>query len=453
MKGETSNLSFDRAKRRSIRLKWSALAGLCSSGAIAVISIFSAPITINYLGKDLYGIWAIITSFLIWAQLFDFGILNGLTNALAEAFGRDDYQAAQSYICTTFLTTTLISVAGLILWIFGSLYFPWSKWIRVDTFEQEVLLGKGICIVGCFFFLTLPFLINYRILHANQRLYFYHIINLTSYIFTLIILIVGVYLKFDLLALLIATSAVPLIIQAFCWCILSKKVAWVKFSWKYVHFDALKRVANSSIPILVIQVITIITSQIIPILLTSVTTLKEVADFSILWKIYIFVFVMMTNISSAYNPGFRDAFERGEIHWIKKSLKRLIVFQAFLIILGCSPLLFAGNTIIATWIRMPLEHPLGFIGWCTYAFCILFAVMNVTMGSVLIIFDKIAPQIILTLLSSITLFMGIIHAMPRFGLITIFGIIGLTSLISFCYSFIALRHALNNKVILRGSCG
>src|SRR5690348_15172532 len=114
MSGETSNLSYDRSKKRSIRLKWSAAVGLCSSGAIAIISIFSAPITINYLGKDLYGIWAIITSFLIWAQLFDFGILNGLTNALAEAFGRDDYKAAQSYICTTFLTTTLISIAGSI---------------------------------------------------------------------------------------------------------------------------------------------------------------------------------------------------------------------------------------------------------------------------------------------------------------------------------------------------
>src|SRR5690349_24921145 len=115
-----ADVSHDRLKKRTRRIQWSALAGLASSGAIALISIFSAPITINYLGKDLYGIWAIITSFLTWAQLFDFGILTGLTNALSEAFGRDDYESARSYISTSFLTTTIISLFGVILWVAGS---------------------------------------------------------------------------------------------------------------------------------------------------------------------------------------------------------------------------------------------------------------------------------------------------------------------------------------------
>src|SRR5690349_18748658 len=121
-----ADVSHDRLKKRTRRIQWSALAGLASSGAIALISIFSAPITINYLGKDLYGLWAIITSFLIWVQLLDFGILNGLTNALSEAFGRDDYSTVQSYICTSFLTTALISALGIVFWVLGSLYLPWS---------------------------------------------------------------------------------------------------------------------------------------------------------------------------------------------------------------------------------------------------------------------------------------------------------------------------------------
>jgi len=445
MNMDASNLSHERSHRRSRRLKWSALTGLFCSGAIAFISIFSAPITINYLGKDLYGIWAIITSFLTWAQLFDFGILNGLTNALSEALGRDDFIAARRYISTSFLATTLISIVGIIIWTIGSLHVSWPIFIRVDTAEQGILLGKGICIVGCFFFLTLPFLLTYRVFHASQRLYIYHVVSLASYLLTLVTLILGVHLRLAMLQLLFVTSAVPLAIQAFCWFFLSKKVIWARFSWKCVHLDALKRVACSSGPILVIQLISIITSQMIPILLTSVTTLKEVADFSILWKIYLFAFFMMGNISTAYNPGFRDAFERGEINWIKKTLKRLISFQAFLIVLGGFPLIIAGNAIIAIWIRMPLEQPLGFIGWLAYVLCVLFAVLNCTMGSILVILEKIVPQIIINLLSSIALFIGITKTMSQFGLITIFIIIGLNSLISFCYSFRSLINMLNKQ--------
>jgi O-antigen/teichoic acid export membrane protein len=384
----------------------------------------------------------------LWAQLFDFGILNGLTNALGEAFGRDDYSSAQSYICTSFLTTAIISILGIVLWIVASLYVPWSHFIHVDTVEQGALLGKGICIIGSFFLLTLPFLLTQRILQAYQRLYIYHGVNLTSYLLTLIILIIGVHYHYSLLQLLFATNVVPFVCHVLSWCILTKKISWARFSWKHVRFGALKRLAHSSIPLLAAQVVPIITSQMIPILLVSVTNLKEVSDFGILWKIYVFIFFMMGNISNAYCPGMRDAFERGEIPWIKNALKRLLLMETGLIIAGCSPLLVAGNAIIKTWIRLPLEQPLDFYGWLIYTCCILFAVLNCTVNSVLIFLDKIVITVILTILSSIALFIGILSGVPKLGLIVIFGVIGITSLISIFYSFKVLKRMLNDKIAM-----
>lgn len=440
-----SDLSQIRSERRSKRIQWSAMSGLVSSGVIACISIFSAPITINYLGKDLYGLWSIITSFLVWAQLLDFGILNGLTNALSEAFGRDDYPAAQNYICISFLITSLISAAGIILWIIGSFYVPWSVFIKVDTTQQAHLLGKGICIVGCFFLLTLPFLLTQRVLHAYQKLYIYHLINLISYLLGLFVLCLGVHYRLDLLSLLLATSSVPLVCQAIGWCVLTKKLPFARFSWKYVQFAGLKRIAHSSIQILAIQVNNIITSQLIPILLTSVATLKDVADFSILWKIYIFVYFVLGNISTAYMPGIRDAFERGEIDWIKRSLKRLILYQTSLVLAGCLPVLIAGDWIIETWIRMPLEHSLGFSGWLVYTLCILFSVLACTFNSALVILDRMVFLILIGILSSGVLFLAIMKYVPQIGLITIFGVMGLTSFLSLFYSIRALDTTLKRK--------
>lgn len=437
--------SNERSKKRIRRIQWSALSGLASSGAVALVSIFSAPITINYLGKDLYAIWVLITSFTIWAQLFDFGILNGLTNALAEAFGRDDYESAQKYINTSFAAAAAISVVGIAAWMWISSHIPWQKFIRVDTLEQEILLGKGICIVGCCFLGSLPFLLFSRILHAYQRQYLVHGTQFIAYLLSLCALIIGVHYRFEVLRLLLFISIFPLIWQILCWLLLTKKISWARLSWTCIKYSALKRVAHSSIPLLVLQLINILTSQVIPITLTAVTTLKNVADFHILWKIYLFISLMMTNVSSALNPGIRDAFERGEIDWIKRALKRLLAFQTSLIIIGCLPLLFAGNKIIEFWIRMPLEKPLEISGWLIFTLCILFGVLNTALNSCLLILDRIALQILLALLSSSMVFIAICWGVPKTGLIIIFGSMALCACISIMYSFRALRIVLKTK--------
>ncbi len=434
--------SIDRTASRTKRITWSALSGLASSGAIAIISIFSAPITINYLGKDLYGIWVIITSFLLWAQLFDFGILNGLTNALSEAFGRDDFTSAQRYICTSFVATAFISALGMITWVLLSYKIPWQNFIKVDTVEQGLLLGRGICVAGFFFLLSLPFLLCIRVLHAYQRMYVAHGISFIAYLLTLVGLLIGVHNRFGIIELLVAINILPIIWYILCWHFIKKKIPWMRFSRQHMSSFALRRVAFSSFPLLILQLINIITSQAIPIMLTYVATLKDVADFNILWKMYLFVFVMMLNISAPHNPSIRDAYERGEFEWIKKAVKRLLMIQGILIILGCVPLLIAGNGIIQIWIRMPLEHTLSVTSWLIFTLCIFACVFNATLSHVLLILDKIRPQIYLTFLSSMCLFFGIIWGVPRAGLVAIFGVMSFTACVSSVFSLRILKRLL-----------
>lgn len=438
---------MERAEKRSKRIKWSAIAGLVSSGTVACVSFFSAPITINYLGKDLYGVWVIITSFLFWAQLFDFGILNGLTNALSEALGKDDYESARSYISTAFLITLLISSLGIVVWCAVSLHIPWSQWIKVDTVQQGILLKNGICIIGCLFLATLPFLLSQKILLSAQKLYIAHAISFIAYLLTLLALLIGVHSHFTLCQLLLIINGLPLIWHAFCCCVLMRKIPWARFSLYFVKLRALKRVAQSSLPLLLIQMIQIITSQMIPILIASVTTLKDVADFGILWKMYLFISLVTANVSLAHNPGFRDAYERGEIEWIKKALKRLAFFQGGLTLLGCLPLCIAGNKVIEVWINMPLEQPLKSSSWMVFTLCALFSVLNATLHSVLLILDKMRFQILLILFSSTALLLSILFGVSRIGLIAPFVAMGAAALLCMYFSFRSLKVLLNRRAL------
>jgi O-antigen/teichoic acid export membrane protein len=272
-------------------------------------------------------------------------------------------------------------------------------------------------------------------------------ISFIAYLLTLLALLIGVHFHFTLCQLLIIINGLPLIWHAFCFFALMRKIPWARFSLYFVKLLALKRVAQSSVPLLLIQMIQIITSQMIPILIASVTTLKDVADFGILWKMYLFISLVTTNVSLAHNPGFRDAYERGEIEWIKRALKRLAFFQGGLTLLGCLPLCIAGNKVVEVWINMPLEQPLKSSSWMLFTLCALFSVLNATLHSVLLILDKMRFQIVLIFFSSTALLLGILFGVSRIGLIAPFAAMGTAALLCMCFSFKSLKSLLNQKGI------
>lgn len=431
-----------RADDRLRHLRWGALCGLAVTFAIALISIFSASMTINYLGKEDYGIWAIITAFFLWVQFFDFGIMNGLTNALSEAFGRDDYFAAQKYISTAFAATLFLSLIGVVVSLCLCARLPWQNFLAIKNPQQGHLLGKGIAVIGCFFFLNLPFGLSLRILQAYQRMHIAHLWGFVSYLLGLFGVMIGISLHCTFLELLILATALPSLCPIACWFVIAKKFFWARFSWKHVQGFALKRLSSSSVFLLIYQLLNISAFQMIPLKLAAQVTLKSVADFNILWKIFQFLLLMAVTISTSSNPAMRDAFERNENAWIRKMLFQVLSFQALIVLLSCLPLLFAGNFLIETWIRMPLEQPLGKWEWLVFAGSLLLSVFNTTLSSMLNFFDKTGFQILLSFITGMCLFFGIHLGAARWGLSAIFIILLGTSCLCFILSLCQLKRFL-----------
>jgi len=52
----------------------------------------TVPLTLNYLGSEHYGLWMTISSVSVMLGFADLGIGNGVLNAVADAYGRDDYR-------------------------------------------------------------------------------------------------------------------------------------------------------------------------------------------------------------------------------------------------------------------------------------------------------------------------------------------------------------------------
>ncbi len=432
-------LSQTKAFERAKLIRWGVLTTLLSGGAAAIVGVFSAPITINYLGKDLYAIWVLISSFFLWMQLFDFGLLNGLTNALTEALGRDDYRSAQSYVSTAFAILIGISLICLGPTIYLSLNIPWEKVINVTDPEYGLAFRKGLCAMGVNYLLILPFTLFGRILVACQRYYLLRVVNFVSYLLSLIALIMGVYFRFKILPLLIFVTLAPSLWYFVCSIACFKKISWAKISWATIEMKALKRILQSSIPLLIFQLLNMLINEILPIVIASMATLRFVADYTITWKVQLYVSSLLIGVASAYSAGFRDAYERKETGWIIAHVKKLVFVQMGLLLAACAPLLLAGDDFITTWIRMPLDEPLGTSGWIIVSLCLVMTVLQSTLSSVLIALDKIVPQIIFRLFSGICLFAGLGFAVSRFGIKGVYLSILVSVIIPLLWTVVSLR--------------
>lgn len=73
------------------------------------------PYILNHLGKEEFGIWALMTLFSYFAQITDFGIADSLVKFVAEFQVRDDRERINQLVNTAFVVYSLISMACIIL--------------------------------------------------------------------------------------------------------------------------------------------------------------------------------------------------------------------------------------------------------------------------------------------------------------------------------------------------
>lgn len=95
--------------RRLVRnSQWNVLGWL----GLLLLSFVSAPIMVRQLGADLYGLLALLTSFIAPLGLMDFGIGEATVKYLAESIGRKNAADTELYLRSTLFFNVIIGVLG-----------------------------------------------------------------------------------------------------------------------------------------------------------------------------------------------------------------------------------------------------------------------------------------------------------------------------------------------------
>jgi len=427
--------------RSSERYRLIALSGgaaVLSRFATAFVGLATVPMLLNYLGKDLFGIWAIVSSLVVWMQLFDFGIGNGMANALAEAFGRSDRHAASSYLSSALTAIAIVSLLGLPVLAAAVLAVPWDAVLRIDA-AKGTLLAQALLVVGTVFVLNLTVSLVTRVFTAHQRGYIVSLFHAVAAVISLALLMLAVHLRLHFLWFVAILSATSLLANAALWFALASAAPELRVRLSLVSKSAVRRVAQSSLPLFAFQCGALLVNELVTIIIARTASLSMVADYNVVSRIYLFAFAIAAGLAAPFYPAIREAFEKGEGAWVSRAIRNALLMRLLTLLPCVLVLLAAGDMLLRLWIGPATAPQIGTLGWTAVCLSLMLAATSSLFSEVLSSLDDIWSQFRVVMISAATVIVTMLILIPKLGFPGVYAAVALSTLYAIAWSTRRLR--------------
>nr|WP_251740808.1 MATE family efflux transporter [Gramella sp. AN32] len=299
--------------------------------------------TINYVNADRYGIWLTISSIVAWFSFFDIGLTQGLRNKFALAKAEGDDESAQVYVSTTY---AVLGIIFTVLWGLFLLINPllnWSDILKVSPdFSKEISLLAAI--VFSYFCLQFILRVVTTIITADQEPARASLIDFIGQVISL--LIIGILVSTtvgSLIYLGIALCVAPIIVLVGAnFFFFSGKYKLYRPSLSKVKFSHAKSLFNLGSIFFIIQIAGIIQFESANIIISRNFGPEDVTDFNIVYKYFGILNMAFMIFITPFWSASTEAFLKGDLQWIRKSIKQYNILNIFFIFIGAFMLVFSG---------------------------------------------------------------------------------------------------------------
>ncbi len=349
--------SFLSGNDRSVTVKKNAVGALLVRGVSIVVSLMLVPMTLGYVSSELYGIWLMLSSIILWLHFFDVGFTLGLKNRLAEAIAKEDWQRAKSLVSTTYAMITLIMVPLCVLLELIVPMINWAKFLNVSTeYNPEII--KALYVLVVCLGLYMIFHVITAVAAAYQRVAlstaFTVIGNALS---LLVIFILTKTVQPSLFVLSFAISGMPIVVLSVASIILYKRgFKAVTPSVRTIDRKKVRDLFGLGVKFFFIQIQVIVLFQATNILISNVSSANDVTAYNIAYKYLNVAMMVYTIILAPLWPAFTDAYTKRDFGWMKliyKKMNNVYALSAFVMVL----MLLASPLAYHLWIGERAEIP------------------------------------------------------------------------------------------------
>ena len=349
---------FTKGHERTILTKKNIVVAFGIKGVTILISFILIPMTINYVNSERNGIWLTLYSMIIWLNLFDIGLGNGMRNRLAEAKAMGNTELARKYVSSTYAIVGLICVLIFVTFCFVNPCLDWVKLLGSSpglyTYRHEI--SGLVWISMCAFCLTFVLNLLKSIVTADQRPAIGSLLDMIGQLLTFAgIFVLSQTTSPSLIYLGWITGFSPVIVYT----IASFYLFGIRYrdwrpSFRKVDFKLAGNVMNLGLKFFIAGMAVLVVNCTLPFLIIRVTNGVEVTHFNTANRVFSLAFNAVAIIIVPYWSSFTDAYAKQDFEWMKESIKKLrqvfigfLIMQAIVLILA--PLVY--YVVVNHWIK------------------------------------------------------------------------------------------------------
>ena len=339
-----------RSQERHRHIAWTTVAAGAAKGAAAAAMLISVPLTLRYLGPERFGLWMAISAVISMLGFADFGLGNGILNAVSHASGRNDKTAIHQSVSNGFIM--LAAIGGVMLLVFVAVYphVPWPSVFNVNSDTAAIESGPVVFVLVICFIATLPLGATQKIQLGLQQGYWGNLWEAVGSVLGLLGIIVAIQLQAGLHWIALSMAGVPLIFRAVNTLVFfgyQEKV--LRPSFGHLDFDVIRRLIRTGFLFFVLQLAVVVGFQSDNIIIARILGVEAVAGYDVALKLSTLPAMFIGLVVVAQWPAYGEALTRGDSDWIRRTFIRTIRLSLLVAIPFALVFLTWGDVLIRVW--------------------------------------------------------------------------------------------------------
>jgi O-antigen/teichoic acid export membrane protein len=339
-----------RSKERYRRIALTTATSVANRGLGILAALVSVPLTLTYLGKERYGLWMTISSIVAMLTFADFGMGNGLLNALAAADGENDRLSIQKFVSSAFY---LLSGTALVIAILFGAAYPWVRWaglFNVNSLLAQAESAPAVAAFAACFIVNLPLGIVPRIQNGHQEGYVSNIWQALGSVLSIIGVLLAVHLKWGLPRLILAVSGGPVIATIANGVSIARLRPWLLPRWHYFRWTTTRILAGSGFLFFLLQVGYVMSFSADNLIAARIAGASAVPQYAVAQRVFLMVALLQSTWLAPLWPAYGEAIQRGDIAWVRRTLKRSVVIVVLVTALFSGLLVAISRPLFKLWV-------------------------------------------------------------------------------------------------------
>jgi len=332
------------------RVAVATVSSIGSRGISIAVSAISIPLTVRYLGAEMYGVWVTIGTTLAMLAVMDLGIGNTLTNSISEAYATGSKQLAGLYTASAFwmmlALASLFGVIGYPLWHainFGYIFNIHGQFAIIQSRD-------AVGVAYALFLLGLPVNLINKILGGYQQLQIANYFSAAGAVLSLLAIVATTYFHGGLVVLVLAYSGSLLLSNMICmlWLFLFYK-PWLLPSLKKVHLSTAKQMLGVGGMFFLLQLSGLVVFNSDNLVIAHFLGASQVTPYNVTWRLVGYAAALQTLLTPALWPAYSEAIVRGDSSWVRSTYRRTMWATMLFASVFCLALLLFGRSFIRIW--------------------------------------------------------------------------------------------------------